>query len=264
MLLKTEGLHGIIAIMNHIASPFNAKLAFRKIGHEKIILLNSVHRSGSTWLTKMICESTGLPSWQPEFLRERYPHFIEEDDAERLRSKSFITKLHIPSLEPTISTLKNMNCKTIFLHRDLRDVAVSWSHYILSRTHTPEYKKLGLSKKTTISEMIDYYIDHQLTHDCHQIKQWSSTPDHLVHKIRFNELKKDPKSTLNDIIKFCGLEQKKNIEEVIENNRIKIQNKSKKNINKGRTRTGKSGQWEDVFSSGQMQRFAAIKCEILN
>lgn len=264
MLIRTEGVHGIYAILNHIMSSIKSKRAFKKLGYEKVILLNSVHRSGSTWLSKMIDESTGLPNWQPEFLRRKHPHCIEIDDIKKFTYRAFITKLHIPKVEPTLSAIEDMNCKILFLYRDLRDVAVSWSHYILSRSHTPEYKKLRLTKETAISEMIDHYINFQLHHDCYQIKEWLATPDELVYKIRFSELKKDPQSTLQEIIEFIGFGAKGDLINVVQRNKIKNGPKIRKNINRGRTRGGKSGQWKKVFTIEQEKKLDAVAKEILH
>lgn len=139
----------------------------------------------------------------------------------------------------------------IFLHvvRDPRDIAISMSHY---------WEK-------SIDEALDQMIDGPGPLD---LPPWityvESWFEYYVSILRYEDFHKDTEDSLRQALEFLKLEPQKDLAEVVEHQSFAV-----KKAEMGRRgnrypfgkvaqlkhlRSGKAGEWEDVFSDEQMDR----------
>jgi len=84
--------------------------------------------------------------------------------------------------------------KFIFLHRDPRDVAVSWAHDFQHQNICP-----GLS----LRELMHMVITHNLPPNASAVCQWLTQPCLIV---RFDDFKQDPYAFFNRIVAYLGFD----------------------------------------------------------
>lgn len=231
--------------MNIIEQKINALKTGVKNLNSSDFFIVSYPKSGNTWLRFIIANLISDELITMKNLNDFVPGIHNfKDKINQMDSPRFI-KSHFPFL-------KNYP-KTIYIYRDYRDVLVSYYHFQKSQEHF----------EGNISEFI-----RQKKHN--PFGQWKKHVETaLVHKkkypdkiliLKYEDLLSNPEKEITRIISFCGLAQKKELNEVIElcsfNSLQKNESQYGKVFeNKTLTffRKGKSNQWKEEFSDDDIK-----------
>lgn len=152
------------------------------------------------------------------------------------------------------SFLGRRDCRFIYLHRDLRDVSVSWAHEMLHRNFIP-----GAS----LNELIKLVYQKNLLEPAKAAQEWLSKKC-LV--IKFEEIKTNLHGSVRLIVDYCGLKNvpDSEIEHLV--NKYSYENVTgRKRGEDGpllRTgymlRKGISGEWRAHFDNEMKSEFKSI------
>jgi hypothetical protein len=147
----------------------------------------------------------------------------------------------------------------VYLHRDVRDVVVSW--YRVTRTEPESAEELDRFVEDFVSSRASPYgswTDH--------IRSWrSATDESRIHTVRFAELMEDPAGTLRSVAAFVGLEASDlRIQTAVDRNTAaEMQRREQANIqflerNFGRRSAGvtdgSSGKWHQILSERHLRQ----------
>lgn len=164
--------------------------------------------------------------------------------------------------------LSSINCVHFFIHRDLRDVAISEAYYLtyMNRWHRLHryYKRLP-NQNARISQAILGINDPELPFAYPNIAQrfnrysgWLSSGK--VFSVRFEELNgQDRFETIKKMIIFCFQQND------IQNEISRYIDIAQKSIDPQKSHTfhnGKSGQWKTEFTNEHHNQFRQVKEEL--
>lgn len=235
------------------------------------VLVNSVPKSGTNLLFQIIM---GIPGMKKD--RDNFYHQGNFHTFNGLRPGEVATA-HLPALPEIKDRLKGI--KHLFISRDLRDVAVSWSHFIHQRlpdhplrpyfdkyAFTPEERLLAVIRGVTFPADVIPHPDlpryPSIYEEFRTIYDWRNTPD--VFHIRFEDLISSPESrqrTIHQIIDHLWdnsaqlpYPQADLYQWMVQN----IHPKSSETFRKG-----KVGSWREEFTSEHKAAFKEIAGQFL-
>jgi len=160
--------------------------------HRNLLAIGQ-QKSGSTWLLRMLCDIPGYLRWTPNNIK------FEKAD---LRLSDFVppaagytvTKVHTPPTQENLDIIRATNRPYVVLIRDLRDICVSFSHYVHI---TPDHPRHDITQGMTIPQTIDYFINEMLQ----RYADWQGGWIEHIHPaqgllIRYEDLLADPHAGL--------------------------------------------------------------------
>ena len=204
-------------------------------------------RSGNCWVARLLGEALGVKVVGIKGGRDS----IAAEGFERT-SPGYVKQAHLwPNGGKHLRVDVERNNGHIFLLvvRNPRDVAVSMSHY---------WEK-------TIDEALDQMIEGpgpiDLPHWRTYVESWLK---HYVPILRYEDFYYDTEDSLRQVLEFLGLEPQKDLAEVVAHQSFAVKKaEMKRRGNRypfGKVaqlkhlRSGKTGEWEDVFSDEQKDR----------
>ena len=185
-------------------------------------------------------------------------------------------KTHLEFDKNFVESLKKKNFSIIVSFRDLRDAMISRYYHILNDTKHWQHEIVAgenfergfinsLTKNNskykndpTIPEPLAYYYNW--------IKNWKNINDKKIKIVWFEDFKAFPEKFIEEIIdftKFENFDAKKIFESIKNNNKkdnkIKLSTKLKRrNKNVSTFRSGKVGEWKELFSKNVEDEFNKI------
>lgn len=128
------------------------------------LMVTALPKSGSTWIARMLLEIPGTFRWFPQRFNTQTlkdPGFHEFAEADLLRPPPgyTVTKVHAGPSENNRAILERAGRPYVVLVRDLRDIAVSWAHFVAIRPENAFYTEV---KDLDLSGRIDHFIDNIL------------------------------------------------------------------------------------------------------
>ncbi len=128
------------------------------------LMVTALPKSGSTWIARMLLELPGTFRWFPERFNTQTlkdPDFHEFAPQDLLRPPPgyTVTKVHAGPSENNRAILERAGRPYVVLVRDLRDIAVSWAHFVAIRPENAFYEE---TKGLDVRGRIDHFIDRIL------------------------------------------------------------------------------------------------------
>jgi hypothetical protein len=178
---------------------------------QSILFAAALPKSGSTWLARMLAAFPGfsrllIPDVAAHELRTGGSHDYElpEDAFRRMRGMLVVTKMHIPASPHNISLLRQHDLRHVVLYRDLRDVAVSYTHYVRQtpwHPHYPHYRRLSITQglERFARELLPAYVAW--------VDQWHAQADgKRTLIVRYETLLTETEGVMRQIALHFGLE----------------------------------------------------------
>lgn len=156
---------------------------------------------------------------------------------------------HFESSEYNLGALKDAGIKKIVVHaRDPRQATLSWLHWldrryeqgVISQWETP---KLENYFTLSLSEKLDYQIEHWLPSICQFLSdwlQWESNQSIEVKYTDFSLMSDDPNQFFLELYEFFGVKQKAPVI-------------AKPQPGEMHFRKGLKNEWQDVFNNQQLE-----------
>lgn len=150
------------------------------------LLVIALPKSGSTWLARMLADAPGYTQWTPPSIKLT-DHDLRRADLIPSPAGFTVTKTHTPPTPENVAVVHETERPYVVLIRDLRDVAVSWAHYVAlpgrKRVAWPEAQRLPLHDR------IAFYIERVLPSRVAWVTGWRAQmhPQHAL-LVRYEEL----------------------------------------------------------------------------
>ena len=230
---------------------WNGYLGYIRFGsnypHPHILILG-LPKSGTTWLEKMLAS---LPGFQSTMFPGMLFFGLKEGESinydipgryfSRNQKKLLVVKTHSHLSEHNLQVIKNNNIKYVFMYRDLRDVAISYVHFVSSRPWHPmysSYNSLSLEDGLLLfsKELSRPYAEWILR----SLK--NIDPNGIV--VTYEEMHQDQKEIFVRVCSLCEIQiSNEEIEKM-----IKKFSSSKVLKEAAHFRAGETGGWKRVFS----------------
>ncbi|NDV28633.1 sulfotransferase domain-containing protein [Desulfovibrio sp. JC010] len=228
------------------------------------ILVYTLWRSGTHWLSRMLSDITGMEyKFVPGEIDFSPQAFIDEQGNEFI----MLEHLHEFAWHTHLLTQSEKNdFKIVMLYRDLRDVIVS---SIYMRKHV-ESKQKGEFRKSfadmSFDEIFQFEIDTKNDRYLYDVKQWAqlSHPNYLA--VKYEELKEDTPYYLTKICKHLEIPvNMTQLIEVVEKRSFKVatgRNAGKEDVG-SHDRKGVVGDYKEKLSEEQLQEIHNRYGEVL-
>lgn len=212
-------------------------------------------RSGSTWLRTMICNVVYPDTNSNPKIYNRVIPGVS------LKNINLVKNVPYPRIIFTHSKkFSNLN-KAVYLIRDGRDVMVSYYHFSTTR------RNIKISFDTWLSAYLKGYFGTRWDeHILSWLGEGHQQPNNTIHIVKFENLKKHTTEEVSTIMKFFGIRASQNrITAAVEMASLEKGRKwEEKYIGKYEDpnasfyRGGKTGQWQNYFSSRLMSDFMKV------
>lgn len=191
-------------------------------------------------------------------------------------NKYSYVKTHLEFNKNFVENLKKNNFSTIVSFRDLRDAMISRYYHILSETKHWQHEivsgenfERGFINSLTKNKSKfknDPKIPEPLIYYYNWIKDWRIIKDERIKKVWFEDFKTFPEKFIEEILAFTQFKNfgtEKIFKAIKENNikdkKIKLSVKlQRKNKNVSTFRSGKVGEWKELFTKNIEYEFNKI------
>jgi len=121
------------------------------------LLVIGQQKSGTTWLERMLCSVPGYMRWKPRGIKFEQ---ADLDGAQLVPDPAgyTVSKVHTRPTPENLDVVRATGRPYVVLVRDLRDICVSWSHYVRV---TPAHPCHHL-KDVPVPEAMHWFIEHRL------------------------------------------------------------------------------------------------------
>lgn len=178
---------------------------------QSILFAAALPKSGSTWLAGMLAAFPGfsrllIPDVTAHELRAGGSHDYElpEDVFRRMRGMLVVAKMHIPGSSHNISLLCQHDLRHVVLYRDLRDVAVSYTHYVRQTPWHPHYPRY---RQLSIAQGLERFSRDLLPAYVAWVDQWHAQADgERTLIVRYEALLAETQDVMRRIALHFGLE----------------------------------------------------------
>ena len=224
---------------------------------QKILFIAGLPKSGTTWLENMIGSYPGIhnlliPEATIDELKNKGSHHfnLPEDFASRFAGMILLTKMHIPGSVHNANLLHKANIPYVVLHRDLRDVALSYYFYVHRTPWHPEYKDYRF---LDVTAGLRYFAEHTLGDFAEWVRLWKQNRD-TGNSLMFTyeDMIADTKECLSQVACLFQLDNHPEIlQQIINvNSFVKLSGGRKPGQANSRSffRSGTSGGWKTAFS----------------
>jgi len=235
-----------------------------------ILFIAGLPKSGTTWLSTELAK---LPGYNIRIIKDRnnktYNHDVGEDIFSLLpRNRYTVMKLHTRYSIENIKIVYKYVEKFIVICRDLRDMCVSRYYHC---KNDDSHRHFELYNKLSIDEGIKHCIEVVSTEYVSWVRDWynyANNRDEIL-LIKYEELNKNPRGTFENVLTFfeiynndfinnassSKLTGEKNLHKELKNN-LGLKNKST-------ARSGKVGEWKEVFSQDNIKLFKEVAGDVL-
>jgi len=237
-----------------------------------MLFIAGLPKSGTTWLEQMVGALAPHRPWiLPDATRYEYAtggshdYDLPPTFSKRVQGMLVVTKMHVHGSLRNIEILRGADIHPIVLHRDLRDVAVSYCHYVVNTPWHPDHSRYrGLS----LDRRLERFGHELLTDYVQWIQSWRVGLDSCnAIEFQYEDMLSDPHAVLAKVNDHWQLgttaEQQA---EVIEAHSFKRMSRGR---SAGQTdsgafvRTGVAGDWQRHFNAPLRTLYGSICGELL-
>lgn len=225
------------------------------------VLVIGQQKSGSTWLERMLCAAPGYMRWKPRGIR----YGVADLDLAQLvpaPAGYTVTKVHTPPTPENLRVVRATERPYAVLTRDLRDICVSWSHYVRVTPAHPRHREL---KDVPVPGVMAWFIEHRLDDYIEWQLGWlrelgseAGRPGILV---RYEELLADTPGQFDRILDHFGIdlvpEVRASIVEAQRFSRVTGRQPGQEDA-KSFNRKGIAGDWRNHFTPEHREAFERV------
>lgn len=239
--------------------------------HE-LLFVAGLPKSGTTWVEQMLCTFPGYrPVMIPEAIAYEMRHGgshdfeLPPDFIARFRHTLTVAKMHVHGSDRNHGLLETAGLPYLVVYRDLRDVGVSYVHYVRrTRWHPdhPDYRGLDVEQGLLrfARELLPPYRDWILSW-----RRYRAEPAYL--EVRYESLLADAESAMSQVAAHFGLAATpEEIRRVVERNRFERYTGGRRpgsDSGDGFVRSGTSGDWRNHFTPAVERAFADVAGELM-
>lgn len=168
-----------------------------------IIFIAGLPKSGTTWLARMFSSVPGYRMTTPWHITQT-DHSLRESSFKEFAHQLVVLRLHLAWSRDDDHILRYNKQKHIVIYRDLRDVAVSWYHYVaeVNKKHFLHSRVRELS----LHEGIDYFIDNSLKWYVKWIRDWRRHRHPMLStETSYETLRQDTFPEFKRLVQFFNL-----------------------------------------------------------
>lgn len=145
----------------------------------------------------MLCAVPGYMRWKPNIIKFQQAD-VQHADLEPPPAGYTVTKIHTPPKTQNLDTVRTVGRPYVVLLRDLRDICVSWAHYIHI---TPDHPHHLECKPLTISQTIDFFINKRLADYCEWQIGWNhNNESNLCMIVRYEDMLADTRGQFERVL----------------------------------------------------------------
>ena len=253
----------------------SCRIGYKAFGNrypQPILFIAGLPKSGSTWIEKMVSSYDGyheylLPAIAKHELATGGSHDFEMpiDMFEHLQHALVLTKMHCHGSINNVNVLEKSDINYVVLHRDLRDVAVSYHYYVQNTPWHPEHK---FHVQTTVQDGLHVFANRMLPSYVPWVESWAinANPERSI-QIKYEEMLENPIKGMTQIATLFELDNSIDTIEAI------VDAHSFKKMSGGRTRgessttafarKGVSGDWVNHFTPKLREAYGKQLSEFL-
>jgi len=239
---------------------------------QPILFIAGLPKSGSTWLEKMVASYEGyheylLPAVARHELATGGSHDFELPQGmfDKLQNMLILTKMHIRGSTNNVAVLKDAGINYVVLHRDLRDVAVSYHFYVSNTPWHPEY---SLHSNASVQSGLQIFCQRMLPAYIEWVRSWKKNADPTCSiQLRYEEMLEDPVAGMKKIATLFGLDASQDtIRRIVDTHSF---NKMSGGRNRGVpsensfARKGVSGDWKNHFTPEVRKQYGKVIADFL-
>lgn len=171
------------------------------------LLVTALPKSGSTWVENMLLELPGHHRWYPrsfnrQSIKDPAFHELSLEEMRRLPPGYSVTKVHSGPSENNVRVLESLGRPYVVLLRDLRDVVVSWAHFIAIRPENALHDETkGMDAAARVMHCIRYLMPRYADWAALWAQRRSPTLSRLV---RYEDLLRDAESEMAAVFAHFG------------------------------------------------------------
>jgi hypothetical protein len=239
---------------------------------QPVLFIAGLPKSGSTWVEKMVSSYDGYHEYLPPSVAKHELQTGGSHDFEmpkgmfdNLSNMLVVTKLHSHGSPNNVDILKEAGINYVVLHRDLRDVAVSYHFYVRNTPWHPEHQH---HVDVSVQEGLKTFGERMLPAYIHWVQSWKehADPNHSV-QIRYEDMLQNPIGAMTTIASLFDLDHsQQKIEQIVAQH-------SFKKMSGGRTRgdssdsqfarKGIAGDWKNHFSPELREQYGLLLVDFL-
>jgi len=251
------------------------KDGYAKFGHlykQPVLFIAGLPKSGSTWIEKMVSSYNGyheylLPAIAKHELRTGGSHDFEMPEGmfDSLQNMLVLTKMHSHGSVHNVNILEKAGIRYVVLHRDLRDVAVSYHFYVCNTPWHPEY---AFHKNQSVQEGLRIFGERMLPAYMNWVRLWrnNANPEHSV-QIRYEEMLENPFKGMTKIATLFDLDNSPDtIERIVDAHSFKQMSGGRDSgaeSNSAFARKGIAGDWKNHFTKDVKEQYGKIIADFL-
>jgi hypothetical protein len=248
---------------------------YKKFGDrypQPILFIAGLPKSGSTWIEKMVSSYDGyheflLPAIAKHELATGGSHDFEmpEDMFDDMKDMLVLTKMHSHGSKNNVSVLETAGINYVILHRDLRDVAVSYHFYVHNTPWHPEHK---LHHNKSVQEGLAVFGKRMLPAYVKWVRSWkeNAVKEHSV-QLRYEDMLVDPIKGMTRVATLFELDNSlETVSRIVEANSFKKMSGGRKQgegSNSAFARKGVAGDWKNHFTPDLREQYGALLADFL-
>ncbi len=251
------------------------KKGFEQFGDQypqPILFIAGLPKSGSTWVERMVASYPGfheylIPDVAKYELATGGSHDFELPTGmfDQLKNVLILTKMHSHGSPNNVKVLRDAGINYVILHRDLRDVAVSYHFYVQNTPWHPEYK---YHYKASTQEGIAVFGTRMLPAYIEWVRSWRENADPASSiQIRYEEMLIDPMIGMTRVASLFGLDSSApTIERIVEEHSFKNMSGGRDRGDSSSTafaRKGIAGDWKNHFTKELREQFGKLIAGLL-
>ena len=239
---------------------------------QPILFIAGLPKSGSTWLEKMVASYEGyheylLPAVTRHELATGGSHDFELPAGmfDKLQNMLILTKMHIHGSPNNVAVLRDAEINYVVLHRDLRDVAVSYHFYV---SNTPWHPEHDLHSNTSVQSGLQIFGQRMLPAYVAWVRSWkkNADPSHSI-QLRYEEMLEDPVAGMKKIATLFGLDSSQDtmrrIVDAHSFDKMSGGRRSGATSQHSFARKGVSGDWKNHFTPEIRNQYGEILADFL-
>ncbi len=251
------------------------KEGYKKYGdryQQPILFIAGLPKSGSTWIEKMVASYKGyheflLPTIAKYELATGGSHDFELPIGmfNNMKNMLVLTKMHSHGSVNNVQVLETAGINYVILHRDLRDVAVSYHFYVHNTPWHPEHK---LHRNKGVQEGLEVFAERMLPAYIDWVNSWknNANPKHSV-QLRYEDLLVNPVLEMTKVATLFELDNSvETITRIVEAHSFKNMSGGRKrgeSSNSAFARKGVSGDWKNHFTPELRKQYGKVLAAFL-
>lgn len=237
--------------------------------HE-VLFIAGLPKSGTNWIAQLL---EGVPGYRQRVIRDPDRCMRRHDICQRaIRSQPSglysVMRTHTRWSPENVAVIREQGLKTLVMHRDLRDQAVSRMYHVLNDPRHRHYELYrSLSVEDALTHSIDITLEYYVPWVVDWLEQVRRDPGNFL-ELRYESLHADPVAALTGVLRLYEIPlSQAEIEAIVE----RVRARTRFGLSDGRllvagggtARKGGIGDWRSHFNPDHVERFKRGAGELL-